>query len=89
MNQKINKNDFLQIVAEKTGVSIHDVEKVYETIVEEIQNITLSGKDESLTGFDNILKFIDNDYFSPLMVFHQRLKNFRKRRVFQGFYLFF
>lgn len=51
MNQKINKNDFLQIVAEKTGVSIHDVEKVYETIVEEIQNITLSGKDVSLTGF--------------------------------------
>lgn len=51
MKQKVNKTDFLQIISDKTNMSLNDVEKVYEAIIGEIQRITLTGKDVSLTGF--------------------------------------
>lgn len=51
MSQKVNKNEFLQMISNKTNMRLSDVETVYEAIVSEIQALTLQGKDVSLTGF--------------------------------------
>ena len=51
MNQKIKKADVLQAVADKTNMPIGDVEKVYDAFINEIESMTLSGKDVVLKGF--------------------------------------
>jgi nucleoid DNA-binding protein len=51
MNQKIKKDDILASVADKTNIPIGDVEKVYDGLVSEIENITLSGDIVVLKGF--------------------------------------
>jgi nucleoid DNA-binding protein len=51
MRQKINKNEFLQIVATKNDIDPDIVKNVYSAIVSEIKDSVCSGQDVSLTGF--------------------------------------
>lgn len=49
--QKINKNDFLQLVSNRTGKEVAVVKEVYDAIVEQMKESVCAGCDVSLTGF--------------------------------------
>lgn len=51
MRHKINKNEFLNAVAKRTGLSFKVVKTVYSAIVDEIRSVVCRGEDLSLTGF--------------------------------------
>lgn len=52
MNEKkVNKSKFLAYVAAKNGMSITDVTKVFDSIVDGIMELTGDGHELSLTGF--------------------------------------
>ena len=51
MKDKVNKNEFIDRVAKKADVSVGDVRKVYDAIVDEIVDVLCDDKSLSLTGF--------------------------------------
>ena len=51
MKHKINKNEFLKSVAEKTNKPVSEVRDIYDAIVDEIQVVVCAGQGLSLTGF--------------------------------------
>jgi nucleoid DNA-binding protein len=51
MKRKVNKNEFLSAIAEKTGLDITLVKAVYTALVDEIRVVVCRGEDLSLTGF--------------------------------------
>lgn len=51
MKHKVNKNEFLGEIAEKTGLESNVVKTVYNAFVDEIRSVVCQGKDLSLTGF--------------------------------------
>lgn len=51
MKHKVNKNEFLQSIAEKTGLDMDIVKTIYIATVDEIRTIVCRGEDLSLTGF--------------------------------------
>ena len=51
MKHKVNKNEFLKSVANKTGVPMPTVKTVYNAIVEEIRSVVCKDDYLSLTGF--------------------------------------
>lgn len=48
---KINKDEFLQIVSDESGVDIKTVSKIYDGFVNTIKKSVCSGKNVSLTRF--------------------------------------
>lgn len=51
MKYKVNKNDFFERVAKRSGTNIKAVKQIYEAIVDEITSIVCEGDNLSLTGF--------------------------------------
>ena len=51
MKNKINKNEFIKMVAEENGLKVKDVKFVYEAIVDKIRDVICDDQDLSLTGF--------------------------------------
>ena len=51
MKHKVNKNEFLGEIAEKTGLELNVVKTVYNAFVDEIRSVVCRGEDLSLTGF--------------------------------------
>lgn len=51
MKHKVNKNEFLSAIAEKTGLELGLVKTVYTALVDEIRVTVCRGEDLSLTGF--------------------------------------
>lgn len=51
MKRRVNKNEFLEIIAEKNNMTPKAVRIIYEAIVDEIKAVVCSGQDLSLTGF--------------------------------------
>ena len=51
MKHKVNKNEFLGKIAEKTGLELNVVKTVYNAFVDEIRSVVCRGEDLSLTGF--------------------------------------
>ena len=51
MKHKVNKNEFLGEIAEKTGLELNVVKTVYNAFVDEIRSVVCRGKDLSLTVF--------------------------------------
>ena len=51
MKHKVNKNEFLGEIAEKTGLELNVVKIVYNAFVDEIRSVVCRGEDLSLTGF--------------------------------------
>lgn len=51
MKKKINKNEFLETIAEKHDIPLASVRNVYEAFVDELKTVVCSGQDLSLTGF--------------------------------------
>jgi nucleoid DNA-binding protein len=51
MKKKINKNEFLESIAERYEMPLSDVRKIYDAIVDELKAVVCSGQDLSLTGF--------------------------------------
>lgn len=51
MKHKVNKNEFLGEITEKTGLDANVVKTVYNAIVDEIRSVVCRGEDLSLTGF--------------------------------------
>lgn len=49
--QKLNKNEFLSMIAKKYNVPVNDVHTVYNAFVDEIKDAVCKGHDVSLTGF--------------------------------------
>lgn len=49
--QKLNKNEFLNMLAVKYNIPIADVHTVYDAFVNEIRESVCEGHDVSLTGF--------------------------------------
>lgn len=51
MKKKVNKNEFLERIANKNNMPLADIRFVYESIVDELKVVVCSGQDLSLTGF--------------------------------------
>lgn len=51
MAGKVNRNEFLRMVAKRTNMQVEEVRYVYDSMCEEMQSIILEGKELSLTGF--------------------------------------
>lgn len=51
MKRKVNKNEFLEVIAAKNDMEVKDVKTIYDAIVDEIKAIVCNGQDLSLTGF--------------------------------------
>ncbi|MBO5435591.1 HU family DNA-binding protein [bacterium] len=49
--QKINKNEFLDMIAKTNNMSVGHVRDVYDAIVDGVKNVVCKGQDLSLTGF--------------------------------------
>ncbi len=50
---KINKNEFLSMIAKDHDMSLSDVKAFYSASIDEMLKIVSSGKELSLTGFGN------------------------------------
>ena len=51
MKNKVNKNEFLERIAEKNEIPLSEVRLVYDAIVDELKTVVCNGQDLSLTGF--------------------------------------
>lgn len=50
-NGKVNKNAFLQAVAEQVDMPVADVKKVWDAVVDGALHVLCSGRDLSMAGF--------------------------------------
>lgn len=55
MKLKVNKNEFLESISNKTNIPLNTVKSVYNAIINEIRVVICSGKDLSLTGFGTFM----------------------------------
>ena len=51
LKTRVNKNEFLERIATRTGRGLADVHAMYDEFVGELQSIVCNGQDLSLTGF--------------------------------------
>ena len=50
-SNKVNKESFLESVAKDTGMSVASIASVYNSMVKVAEEVAVSGKELSLTGF--------------------------------------
>ena len=51
MKNKVNKNDFLEMVAKANNMPVSEVRAIYESMVDTARDILCNKQDLSLTGF--------------------------------------
>lgn len=51
MKRKVNKNEFLEMIAEQNNMPLTDVRTIYDAIVDGVKTVVCNGQDLSLTGF--------------------------------------
>lgn len=51
MKQKVNKNEFIELIAKKNNMDVGTVKTVYDAIISQLTDIVCEGQSLSLTGF--------------------------------------